>query len=331
MKKMFLFIIVIIMVPCMITLGFSLIFDEVGIGNHILKNHYMGKEILVEMNGLYKSLDVEEYVLGVLAGTISPDYDMETLKVQAILIRTNLLKEMQEKNTEDAKDLSYHYLPKEECIQLWGERNYESNRRRMQEAVMKTSGKVIKQENQLIMAMYHEVSIGCTASGMEILGADIPYLQSVDSSRDVEAKHYMDIIFYSPEELIKIVEGMNSKKEMMVDDQENNQDGVEQENAKKIEKVEVKIMESTENGFVKKIMVNQTTYSGEEAMKIFQLPSTNFYIEKMEKGIRFVCLGKGSCLGVSQYGANRMAKDGKSMEEIINYYYKKVTIVDDRK
>lgn len=301
MKKFILFMISMIMVPCILVFLFSLFNEEINIGkgSNSLKNRQLGKEVLIETGGLYKSMDVEEYVAGVLAGTIPADYDMEALKVQAVLIRTNILKEMQEKNTGDAADLSYHYLTVEERIALWGERNYEKYERRMEEAVIQTAGKVIKQENALIMALYHEVSIGKTASAKEILGDDISYLQSVESSQDVEAKHYMNIVKLTWKELGK-------------------------------EKISVKVEESSENGFVKKLSVEGTTFTGEEAMQKFGLSSMNFYAEEVEDGVRFVCLGKGNCLGVSQYGANCMALKGKKMEEIIKYYYKDVSVVNYR-
>ena len=92
------------------------------------------------------------------------------------------------------------------------------------------------------------------------------------------------------------------------------------------DKIEIEIEESTENGFVENILVDGNIYTGQEAAEMFGLPSTNFYVENMDDGIRFVCLGKGSCMGVSQYGANSMAEKGKSMEEIITYYYGDVSI-----
>lgn len=305
MKKFILFLMSMITFPCFMVLIFSFFNKDIriGKGSDSLKSHSLGKEILLEVQGLYKSMDVEEYVAGVLAGAIPADYNMETLKVQAILIRTNILKEMQEKNTGDAADLSYDYLTVEERVALWGTHNYEKNEKRVESAVVATAGKVIVQENSLITAFYHAVSIGKTASAKEILGEDISYLKSVDSSFDVEAKHYMNIISYTLEEL----------KE------------------KNIGKAAVKVEESTENGFVKKVSVDGNIFSGEEAMQMFALPSSNFYVEEMEDGIRFVCLGKGSCLGVSQYGANRMALNGKSYEEIIKYYYQNVSIVSYEK
>ncbi len=391
MKKNFLFLVSMVIIPCIMCFGFSLFSDEIqiGKGGNTLESHYLGKEVLIEMNGLYKSMDVEEFVLGILPGTIPPDYDMEALKVQAVLIRTNVLKEMQEKNTKDASDLSYRYLTIEERADIWGEQNYDKYEKRLETAVVKTAGKVIEQENSLIMALYHEVSIGRTASAKEILDEDISYLQSVESSQDVEAKHYMNILPYTWKEFGEILgEGSKPESEVSTGQAETAQtspetgateapvSGAEAETAQtppetgvteapvsgagaeaaqtppeagateapvpkaeetvddeavEGEKIAVTIEESTENGFVKKLSVDGNIYTGEEAMERFGLSSTNFYVEEIEGGIRFICLGKGNCLGISQYGANYMALNGSSVEDIVKYYYKDVSLVDYKK
>lgn len=337
MRKFILFVMSILVIPFLLCLGFSLFSDNIriGQGGNSLENKLMGKEVLIEMNGLYKSMDVEEYVLGILPGTIPADYDIETLKVQAILIRTNVLKEMQENNTSDAADLSYQYLTVEDRMALWGDRNYEKYADRFEQAVAATAGMVVKQEDSLIMALYHEVSIGKTASAKEILGEDISYLQSVESGQDVEAKHYMNLVTYTWEEFQKLIgkEGQSGEEAQSGDSGKSNADGKEKQQTEKstpdktaVQKIPVSVEESTENGFVKKLSVNGTVYTGEEAMQKFSLASANFYVEEIDGGIRFVCLGKGSCLGVSQYGANRMALEGKKAEAIIKYYYKGVSL-----
>ena len=310
MKKIILTMFGMLLIPVGLAVLFSLFSDQIriGTGGMNIKNHLLGKEILIEMSGLYQSMDVEEYVLGVLPGTIPADYDPEALKVQAVLIRTNILKEMQEKNTEDAADLSYQYLTVEERIAMWGERNYDNYEKRMEAAVVETAGMVIEQEGNLITAFYHEVSIGKTASAAEVLENDISYLQSVESNQDVEAKHYMNIIPYTWEEITEKQGDQNTETNVS-------------EHAAQVD-------ESTENGFVKSFSVDGISYTGEEAMQIFQLSSTNFYVEMVEGGFRFICLGKGNCLGVSQYGANAMAQNGSSMEEIISYYYQEVSLVN---
>ncbi len=310
MKKNIILFVFLTIVPYLMCWVFGLFFEQIriGQGDFQIEHHKMHKDVLIEVRGLYKHIDVEEYVLGVLPGVVPADYDDEMLKVQAILVRTNLLKEMEEKGTADAQDLAYTYLTVDEQIELFGKRNYERERKRFEKAVVSTSGLVLRNEGNLIMALYHEVSIGKTVSGKEILGEDISYLQSVDSGKDVEAKHYMTVVHY---DFTKIEEITGVK----------GQEGT----------VEVKVEESTEHGYVVKASVGGTIYSGEEMAKLFQLPSTNFYVEKLEDGVRFVCLGKGSGLGLSQYGGNRMALQGKTFEEIIRYYYQKVSIEEYEK
>ena len=386
MKKMIFLLGSMIMIPVIITCIFGFIRDDIriGRGSGSVQDRHLGKEVLIEINGLYKSMDVEEYVLGILPGTIPAGYNEEVLKAQAILIRTNVLKEMLEKNTEDAADLSYRYLTIEEQKILWGEQNYEKYRKCFERAVADTAGQVIKQEDSLIMALYHEVSIGKTASAKEILGEDISYLQSVESSQDVESKNYMNIVTYTWKEIQELnnkseenaqssaskastesekekesgdLQGTKSEgeKETEASQEQTGKTGEETETSsgkereKGIsqgqeagkqkaqneevqaettgEKIEIKIEENTENGFVKKITVDGKSYTGDEAMEQFGLSSTNFYVEEVEGGARFVCLGKGNCLGVSLYGANCMALAGKKAEEIIKYYYQGVSLV----
>ncbi len=333
MKKIIVFLLIMVMVPLALITVTGLFSDRAGLGRggYALESRLLGKEIQIETDGLYKSIDVEEYVLGVLAGTISAGYNIEALKVQAILVRTNVLKEMQEKNTTDAADLSYHYLTVEERIALWGEQNYEKYEDYFERAVVDTAGKVIKQEDSLIMALYHEVSIGKTADAKEILGEEVSYLQSVDSSLDVEAKNYMNLVVYTWEELGQMINKAtqeNTAAEGQATEEQTGEAAPDPAQEGNGQKIPITVEESTENGFVKKLSVNGTAYTGEEAMEMFSLASMNFYVEEVEGGIRFVCLGKGNCLGLSQYGANRMALDGKKAEEIIKYYYQGVSVVD---
>ena len=325
MKKMIAYILLMLIIPLIIGIGFHILHPEIPIGwENGMEAHYMNREILLEIHGLYKSIDVEEYVLGVMPTVISPEYEQETLKTQAVLIRTNVLKEMEEKNTKDGADLSYEYLSKEDREQLWGKRHFDKWELKFESAVNSTSGKVIKKEGSLIMAAYHEVSIGKTASAEEILDEDISYLQSVESSHDVEAKNYMNLIEYTYSEIKGILMSNNVDE---LNDIENNIN-TENDNINENDdsKIIISIDESTDNGFVKKASVDGTIYTGEEMMSLFELPSDNFYVEEVSEGVRFVCLGKGNCLGLSQYGANYMACEGKSMDEIINHFYQEVSI-----
>lgn len=304
MRKYIWLIFSMLVIPCILCMVVCAVCPtlSIGQGERSIANCHMGRDVLVELDGLYKRMDVEEYTLGILAGVIPPDYDTEALKVQAVLVRTNLLKEMEEQGTKDAADLSFQYISVEERKAMWGQRNYDKYERRLEHAVVETAGKVLEKEGSLILACYHEVSIGKTASAKEILDEDISYLQSVESSWDVEAKHYMNLMNFTWEEV----------QSCMADNEK--------------APIEIKVEESTDNGFVKKIRIAEKEYTGQEAMELLGLPSLNFYVEEQEGGVRFVCLGKGNNLGVSQYGANCMAKEGKSLEDILQYYYQDVSL-----
>ena len=366
------FALIILLFPSVTCLLYHFVNPEfdIGKGGSSVENHYMGKDVMIEVSGLYKNIDVEEYVAGIMAGVISPEYNIEALKTQAVLVRTNVLKEMEEKKSNDDSDMSYEYLTKEDRETLWGRKKYDKYEAVIEKAVSDTAGKVLRKEGSLIMAMYHEVSIGKTASASEILDEDISYLQSADSSSDVEAKNYMNIYEFSYEDIRRLQEeyienvNLTSQKDIeaaeMVDEKKdvkageevvneekdtkigeevvNKEKDIEREdndkkggkNSEKLtgDKIVVEVTESTENGFVKTAAVGADTYSGEEVREMLGLASTNYYVENIEDGVRIVCLGKGNCLGVSQYGANHMADKGSSMEEIIAHYYKDVNIED---
>lgn len=366
------FALIILLFPSVTCLFYHFINPEfdIGKGGSSVENHYMGKDVMIEVSGLYKNIDVEEYVVGIMAGVISPEYNIEALKTQAVLVRTNVLKEMEEKKSNDDSDMSYEYLTKEDRETLWGRKKYDKYEAVIEKAVSDTAGKVLRKEGSLIMAMYHEVSIGKTASASEILDEDISYLQSVDSSSDVEAKNYMNIYEFSYEDIrrlqeeyienvnltgqkdIEAAEMVDEKKDVkageeVVNEEKDTKIGEEVVNKEKDikredndkkggknsekltgDKIVVEVTESTENGFVKTAVVGADTYSGEVVREMLGLASTNFYVEDSAGGLRIVCLGKGNCLGVSQYGANHMADKGSSMEEIIAHYYKDVNIED---
>lgn len=327
MRKYIWLIFSMLVIPCILCMVVCAVCPtlSIGQGERSIANCHMGRDVLVELDGLYKRMDVEEYTLGILAGVIPPDYDTEALKVQAVLVRTNLLKEMEEQGTKDAADLSFQYISVEERKAMWGQRNYDKYERRLEHAVVETAGKVLEKEGRLILACYHEVSIGKTASAKEILDEDISYLQSVESSWDVEAKHYMNLMNFTWEE----VQENTSQTGQQQDATEEKTTVEEDTTATQTDgasPIEIKVEESTDNGFVKKIQIAEKEYTGQEAMELLGLPSLNFYVEEQEGGVRFVCLGKGNNLGVSQYGANCMAKEGKSLEDILRYYYQDVSL-----
>ncbi len=267
-------------------------------------------EILIQIGKTepIEEIDLEDYVIGTMASQIPADYEMEALKGQAVIQRTNILNEMEKEKTMNGEDLPFQYLSKEELKEKWGEKNWETYYGRLRKAVIETAGTYMTYDGEYIEAYYHPVSIGTTVSAKELLGKDIAYLQSVDSGKDVESKEYMNMQQFSYEE---VKERLQSN-------------GITVEDADVKEKL--KIEEKTQLGYVKTLAIGKKTVTGDQWAEWFSLSSTNFYLEDYDGTLRMIALGKGRGLGLSQYGANEMAKDGADFEEILKYYYQKITL-----
>ncbi len=83
-------------------------------------------------------------------------------------------------------------------------------------------------------------------------------------------------------------------------------------------------------GYVKEIQIGAHIYSGEEIRQALSLPSSSFTMEEREGKIRIICKGIGHGYGLSQYGADAMAREGKGAEEILKYYYQNIVIISPK-
>lgn len=297
-----------ILAALLIPYGITMVMTGVIGTSEIPENYQAGIVISYIEYGKVKTIDLEDYVIGILASQISADFESEALKGQAIIIRTNVLNEMEKEKTKNGEELPFLYLSKEEMKEKWGEKNWEKYYKRLKKAVANTAGIYMTYDGEYIEAYYHPVSIGMTVSAEELLGKTIPYLQSVNSSKDVESKDYMNITEW---EYIKIQQKLAGHK-IKVDIQ--------------TLKESLRIEEKTKLGYVTKMIVGNQEITGSAWAEYFELPSTNFYLEDYNGKLRIICLGKGRGLGLSQYGANEMAKNGSTYEEILNYYYQEIQL-----
>lgn len=253
-----------------------------------------GKTISIQTGGVYQVLDIEEYLKGVLPGMTEPVSDIEVWKTLAVVARTNLYREMGGLTQIDESDVEEDYLTETEIRTLWGYRNYEQIMPLVEQAIIETQGEAMTYDGEYIEAYYHRVSSGETVSAEELLGRTVPYLVSVDSGFDVEAKDYMNLIMIDQEEV-----------------------------------QELSILEATEHGYVKSISWNGESISAVDFCQKYRIPSYFFYIEDMRQQMnayRIVALGYGHGLGLSIYGAERMSKMGKGYQEILKYYYPGIAV-----
>lgn len=284
------------------------------------RNGYGGNRS-IDSGSIYLSgggyLDVETYLAGVVARQIPADYELEALKAQAIIARTYIYRQMDGKDGISEEELGLPYLEESQMESLWGSKRFVEYYDRISQAVKETAGTVMIWEGdedgngeELPEPLFHRASAGFTRQGDAAHG----YLQSVDSSWDMEAEGYLTIVEWDPEEVVKLL------KEAA------------ETGGKEVQLTEGQVMETIQlvgkdsAGYVNEIQIGAHIYTGDEVRLALGLPSAAFTLETHEEKIRAVCKGIGHGYGLSQYGANAMAKEGKNAREILNYYYQNIVI-----
>lgn len=251
-------------------------------------------------NGKIINLELEEYVLGVVGAEMPASFNIEALKAQAILARTYALKSI--KNGKKLTDTvsTQAYKDNSELQKLW-KNDYTKYYEKIKKAVNETKGRVILYNNEYIDAVYHSTSNGKTENSKNVWKNILPYLVSVDSSWDKNVKSY------KKETIFEINEFCNILK-LDVE-----------------EPITYEIIHN-ETGRVRQITINNKTFSGTEFRNLLKLRSADFEIEINDEKVKVTTYGYGHGVGMSQYGANEMAKQGYSYIQILKHYYTGVVI-----
>ncbi len=254
--------------------------------------------------------NLEEYLVGVVAAEMPALYEEEALKAQAVAARTYILnkkeKEIEEHKGADICSSPSHCKAYEDTNSLkekWG-KDFDKNLKKIKRAVSETENLLITYEGVPIEAYFFALSNGKTDSSEDIWGGALPYLKSVDSSFDKEAENFFKTQKISLSEF-------NSRLGFP-------------ENTP----LSFSVTEKTKGGRIKNITIGGKSFSGNEIRSIFSLPSSDFEINKKGNEITFTTKGLGHGVGMSQFGANSLAKRGKSFSEILLHYYKGCKIED---
>lgn len=255
-----------------------------------------------------KNIDLETYLLNILPSQISTDQE-EALKAQAIILRTDVRRRMGNNNTIQQEELPYLAYQDTQYKQKLGKREYQLMDQKRKKAVSETCGKVITYKNQLIEPYFHALSVGFTLDSREWFKKDLPYIREKESLCDIEAKGYMNVKILDYDTIVHTIKKYTKKS-------------FEKETIKK----KLKVGNTTKNGYVRQVYIDTLSIKGENFAKWFHLASNNFYFEEYKGKIRIICLGKGNGLGLSQYGAEKMAEQGRTYQKILKYYYPNTTI-----
>lgn len=243
-------------------------------------------------------IPLELYVADKLARTMGSEYEMECLKAQAVLIRTNLLpEEKYEIQVEDDK-----YGKTEIC-------------EKHLLAAAETKGVFLEYQGAPILAAYFPVSAGETRNAGEVLeSSEYPYLCGASCERDFLSEDFASTVTYKKREFEALWENIKEGKSKETPEmwQEKEEAGSEME------------ILTDSAGYVLFFRNNGEWITGEQLREEYHLPSAHFQLREEGDEIIFSVKGAGHGIGMSQFGANEMAKEKKSYTEILEYFFKDI-------
>ena len=250
-----------------------------------------------EKTGEIKEIPFEEYIKGVVSGEMPASYELEALKAQAVASRSYALYHMNKKEYDVTNTTSSQvYLEENELKEKWKE-EYEKNINKIEKAILETKGEYLTYQGEKIDAMFFAVSTGKTENSEEVFVSKLPYLRSVSSSWDEKSPVFTDTV------TLNIKDFYNNL------------------NLPYKEKLEVQILEKTTTGRIRKLKINEIEMNGRDFQTKLKLRSNYFEIIQKDNNIIINTKGYGHGVGLSQYGANGMAKEGKTYKEILAHYY----------
>jgi stage II sporulation protein D len=272
-----------------------------------------------------ENVPLEEYVIGVLASEMPADFEIEALKAQALAARTYIFKTVMSGESEKldstpdgamVKDTVDHqvYKNKEELKNLWGS-DYNWKIKKITEAVNATQGQILTFDGSPIEALFFSTSNGYTENSEDYWTNEIPYLRSVESPWDEKSKKFHGQVVLS-------VQQVEQKLEQKLEEKLGGKHEIELGNGSEIGKVTAR----TESNRVASVEVDGKTLTGVWVREALGLKSSDFSWERKGDQIIISTKGYGHGVGMSQYGANFMAEDGKKYDQILAHYYQGVQI-----
>lgn len=300
-------------VLCLSMILMPLVFIAEGKTDNQLKNNISAAEqisVLQSISGRVVETDMKQYIIGAVAAEMPASYSAEALKAQAVAcysyakwLRENADNPKTDENYDISDNSSVHqgYLTDEQMKEKWGDK-YESYKEKIDSAVSAVLGECLMYEGEPIMAAFHAISPGRTLSSQAVWGEALPYLQSVNAPGDTLSPDYDSVAEFTSQELIKLCSLKDTAGNL------------------------IKNITADDNGYVTKITVGEKSYSGNEFYSLLKLKSPVFTAEYKEDKYVFSVIGYGHGVGMSQYSADYMARQGYAYDEILKHFYKNAYI-----
>ena len=260
----------------------------------------MDKVTIYRTNGDVITIPLDEYLIGVVGAEMPASFPIEALKAQAVVARTYALKKI--KNNAKLTDSvsTQCYKDNNQLKEMW-KNSYNTYYQKIKSAVEATKNQAIYYQNDYIDAVYHSTSNGKTEDAMYVWGNSSPYLKSVDSSWDKSSTSYLKEIEKDLSNVLNIL-------------------GVD------VSDTSFEILSRDSSGRVEKVRFGNREFTGVEFRNLLGLRSADFDIKQIDNTLIITTRGYGHGVGLSQYGASGMAKEGYNYIEILKHYYTGVTI-----
>ena len=264
-----------------------------------------------------ESMALDQYLRGVVRGEMPASFELEALKAQAAAERTYVYYQLAAGRKEAHPDADVctdpsccsAWLSEEAAREKWGE-DFDGWESRIEEAVAATDGQTALYDGQPILAVFHSSSAGKTAEAGDVWSGDVPYLRSVDSPEGEETvpNYYSAAEFTAAEAKTLLAQ---AHPELTFSGGPDKWFGA---------------AERDDSGRVSTVEVCGAPLRGVEVRRIFSLRSACFTIDAAAERVTFRVTGYGHGVGMSQYGANELARQGKTWQEILMWYYADITV-----
>lgn len=240
--------------------------------------------------------ELNQKIIGILAKEVPSEYHYEAIKAQAVLVRTYIVR----RQLGIISQGELGGLTTQEMKDLWQD-DYDEIYETYASAVMDTQDEVIYNGEEIIEPIYHRSSAGETRNAKEVYGMDIPYLQPVVSEGDPITQTIKLSKIEVSNKLRQVY------KEIIIDES--------------ILQHQIQVVNRDESEYITNIQIGNIMMTGEEMKKILGLPSSNFEIKSEGENLIFNVRGIGHGVGLSQNGANELAKKGMTYNQILAHYF----------
>lgn len=257
--------------------------------------------VLNVYDGSVFDVPMEEYLLGVVLAEMPASFNLEALKAQSVAARTYTFGKLDAPAHENA-DICMSASCCQAYIYPSLYEGGEENLIKVKKAVDTTRGEIMTYEDEPVLAVFHAMSAGKTEDAENVWGNAVPYLRSAESFGEKEVDRFETTYTISFSEFCKTV------------------------NSEVTSPSDIKEPVLSEAGYVKTIKIGNRNFTGSEIRSLFSLRSASFTVSADENLVTFTVKGYGHGVGMSQHGANVLAKEGKSYDEILKHYYTGVEI-----